>query len=300
MTAADWIAADWGTSKLRLWAMAGDGSVLAARSAASGMGGLSPEAFEPALLALADDLLAPGRATEVVICGMAGARQGWIEAPYAPLPWRPAAAGATTAPSTDPRLSVRILPGLCQDDPPDVLRGEETQIAGFLAETPDFEGLICLPGTHTKWVRVAAGAVTAFRTAMTGEAFALFAERSVLRHAMDEGWDESHFRAAVAQAANRPERVATDLFTIRARALLDPAPPGAARARLSGLFLGLELAATRGMWVGQSVTVLGSADLTARYVSALDTQGAAARPVDGTRLTLTGLCAARDGLRAAG
>ena len=37
----DWIAVDWGTSRLRAWAMGADGSVLQAAQSDMGMGALT-------------------------------------------------------------------------------------------------------------------------------------------------------------------------------------------------------------------------------------------------------------------
>ncbi len=292
---ADWIAVDWGTSALRLWAMRADGSVLAARESDQGMARLTPDGFEPALLALAAPLLDPGRVTDVVICGMAGARQGWIEAPYAPVPCSPLSQLPVRAPARDGRIAVHVLAGLSQAEPPDVMRGEETQIAGFLAHEPQFDGVLCLPGTHTKWVILRGGCVREFHTVMTGESFALYSEHSVLRHVMEPGWDASAFAAAVGQGRDRPESVATALFAIRARAMLDPAGaalPGVARARLSGLLLGLELAATRSIWQGRAVVVLGAPALCAHYIDALEASDAPAVRFDRDEPARAGLAVA--------
>ncbi len=297
---ADWIAVDWGTSALRLWAMGSDGTVLATRESDQGMARLTPDAFEPALMALAAPFLAAGRVTDVVVCGMAGARQGWIEAPYAPVPCAPLSATPVRAPARDSRIAVHVLPGLCQVEPPDVMRGEETQIAGFLAHAPGFDGVVCLPGTHTKWVILRAGRVTEFRTVMTGESFALYSEHSVLRHVMDSGWDAAAFAAAVDQARDRPESVATALFAIRARAMLDPAGaalPAGARARLSGLLMGLELAATRPFWQEHEIVVLGAPALCAHYIAALETSGARAERFDREDPARAGLTVAYDHIR---
>ena len=75
------------------------------------------------------------------------------------------------------------------------MRGEETQIAGFLSENPAFEGVLCLPGTHTKWVRIDAGEIVHFRTFMTGELFGLLVRctRSCVTALSDSGWDEIEF-----------------------------------------------------------------------------------------------------------
>jgi len=290
---ADWIAVDWGTSALRLWALGPDGTVLAERASDKGMGRLAPNEFEPALLDLANGLLDPDRITEVVICGMAGARQGWAEAPYLKVPCPPSGLGAVTAPSVDPRLAVRILPGLAQDDPPDVMRGEETQLAGLMAGAPDFDGVVCLPGTHTKWVRLRQGRIEAFRTAMTGEVFALLSTQSVLRHSTGPGWDAAAFAAALDEARARPETLTAALFSVRAASLLADLPEGAGRARLSGLLIGAEIAAMTPLWQGRPVAVIGAADLAALYVAALTRLGAEAQAHPGSGLSLAGLKAAR-------
>lgn len=139
-----WIAADWGTSRLRLWAMDG-GTVTATATSDDGMGRLTPEQFEPAFLSAARDMVPATGRIPVLICGMAGARTGWQEVAYGAVPGPPLQHPEPVA-TRDPRLDVHILPGLAQQDPPDVMRGEETQIAGLLASDPGFDGVLCLPG----------------------------------------------------------------------------------------------------------------------------------------------------------
>lgn len=299
----DWIAVDWGTSRLRAWAMK-DGRAMAEASSDAGMGALDPDGFEPALLALIDDWLAPSGRTLVVACGMVGARQGWAEAPYLTAPCRPHDAGGfVAAPACDRRLDIRIAPGIKQSDPADVMRGEETQIAGLIAVDPEFDGVFCLPGTHSKWVRVSAGEVVGFRTFMTGELFALLAERSVLRHSVDAAadapWDEAAFDAGVADAMARPEALSGRLFGLRAETLLEDLPATAARARLSGLLIGVELAAAKGWWLGQNLALIGEAPLAHRYGAALAAQGVSAPVRPTADATLAGLSAARRALMGA-
>lgn len=305
MRHADWIAVDWGTTALRAWAMssagsgAGSGAIsgvgsgdqaLAEAASDQGMARLPPEGFEPALLDLVDGWLGEG-ATPVIACGMVGARQGWVEAPYAPVPCAAAPGRLTQAPTKDPRLDMRIVPGVSQSAPADVMRGEETQIAGYLAAHPDFDGVLCLPGTHTKWAHISAGEIVSFRSFMTGEIFALLGGQSVLRHSMDAGWDEAAFVEAVAEGQSHPARLAAELFTIRATSLLKPPAEGEARARLSGLLIGAELAGARPYWLGQEVALIGAPALTAHYALALALQGLSAAQVDSAPLTRAGLAA---------
>lgn len=289
MTDPAWIAVDWGTSNLRAWAMAADGRVLAEATSDEGMGKLSRDGFEPALVRLIGPWLAGS--PPVVACGMVGSRQGWCEAPYRTVPCTPLdIAGQVMAPTTDPRLRVAIAPGLKQTSPADVMRGEETQIAGALRLLPGYDGVLCLPGTHSKWVHISAGEVVSFQTFMTGEMFALLAEASVLRHGMQaEGWDDAAFDAAVSDALSRPERLGARLFSLRAEGLIAGLSPQAARARLSGLLIGTELAAARPYWLGQRVTLIGAEKLSAAYARALGQQGIEAQRMSATDCTLAGL-----------
>lgn len=285
---ADWIAVDWGTTHLRAWAMVGD-SVRAEAKSDDGMGTLERDGFEPALLRLIEPWLGQGKMS-VVACGMVGARQGWHEAPYVAVPAKPCTLTPVEAVTMDPRLSVRIVPGLKQATPADVMRGEETQIAGFLAANKDFDGVLCLPGTHAKWVRISAEEVVSFQTCMTGEMFQLLSESSVLRHSIaPDDSDAEAFKEAVEDIISRPEKLAQRLFGLRADNVLNGLHPIIARSRLSGYLIGAELASTKPYWLGQDVALAGSPDLIAAYAAALETQGVAAQTHDAGPLTRAGL-----------
>lgn len=294
----DWVAVDWGTSNLRAWAIGRDGAVVHEASSASGMAKLKREDFEPALLALIGGWLPAGRKTLVVACGMVGARQGWIEVPYNEAPCPPASAQSARSPQTgDPRLDVRIIAGVMQRAPADVMRGEETQIAGLLQTTPGFQGVLCLPGTHTKWVRVKDGKIVEFRSCMTGEVFGLLAEQSVLRFSvkgdgLGDGWDDGEYDDAVRGALARPEAFAGGLFSIRASSLIAGLSQAAANARLSGLVIGTELAATRAYWSNGTVAIVDNGRQAALYAAALKIAGASTTLLPAQDVTLAGLRAA--------
>lgn len=292
-SAIDWIAVDWGTTRLRAWAMRG-AQPLDARASDRGMGGLSPAGFEPALLDLIGDWLPAAGRMRVVACGMVGARGGWAEAEYRATPCPPLdPRRAIRAPARDPRLDVRILPGLSQAEPPDVMRGEETQIAGFLAENPGFEGSLCLPGTHSKWVRLARDRVEGFRTFLTGELFSLLAGQSVLRLTIGAARpDPEALAEAGAEALADPHAAPSGLFALRAAALLRDLAPERAAGRLSGLLIGAELAAARDFWRNGPTVIVGAPDLARRYEALLLAAGAQACHKDGAALVLAGLAAA--------
>lgn len=289
------VAADWGTSNLRAFALDEAGNRLAEAHSDAGMGRLSPPDYEPALLALIGGWLDPKRVTPVVVCGMAGARQGWIEAAYRAVPCAPVG-GPFARPRLGSRLvEVFIVPGLSQAGPADVMRGEETQIAGVLAARPDFAGVVCLPGTHSKWAVVRAGRVERFLTLMTGELFSLLSTQSVLRHGLagaDGATDGEAFAMAVRETVAEPSGFAASLFRLRAEGLLAGLPPATARSRLSGLLIGFEMAAARFLWQDFQTLVVGADPLAALYAKALTLVGGEAETLSGEAMALAGLAEA--------
>ena len=157
-----------------------------------------------------------------------------------------------------------------------------------------FDGVLCLPGTHAKRVHVSAGGIVSFATLMTGEIFALLAGSSVLRHSVgSDEWSEPDFAEAVEDAMARPEKFAARLFGLRAASLLENLRPERARARLSGLLIGLELAGSKPYWLGREVALIGDAALARTYRAGLALCGLDAEPQDAKAMTLAGLVAAR-------
>jgi 2-dehydro-3-deoxygalactonokinase len=287
-----WIAVDWGTSNLRVWGIGADGGVVAEASSDKGMGKLDCSGFEPALLDLVGGWLSGDQQTLVIACGMVGARQGWIEVPYRQAPCLPVFSDVIGTPETsDPRLKVRVLAGVKQIKPdPDVMRGEETQIAGFLSENRGFEGTLCLPGTHTKWVRIEAGEILHFKTFMTGELYNLLATQSVLRHSLNAaGWDKAEFASTVKAGASQANRFAERLFSIRAESLICGLEPATAKARLSAILIGAELAAAQDYWMDRNLIIVGNGAQSETYAEGLLALGRSPRLSDATHVTLAGL-----------
>ncbi|TDH37636.1 2-dehydro-3-deoxygalactonokinase [Pseudohoeflea suaedae] len=300
--ALDWIAVDWGTTSLRAWAVAADGSVIAQASSDKGMGKIGRADYEPALLELVGPWIEGASGSiPVIVCGMAGARQGWKEAAYRSVPCQPVAGEALTPVETaDRRLTVGIVPGLCQAKPEDVMRGEETQLAGLLAGRAIEDASVCLPGTHSKWVSIDAGRVARFTTVMTGELFALIGGQSILRHSVGGSGDREPgpgFLDAVDQAIADPASLTSSLFSIRARSLLAEASPEDGSDILSGLLIGTEIAACRPYWQDRPVHLIGAGPLVARYAAALQRAGARTIVEDGSGLTLAGLARVRAGMK---
>ena len=120
--------------------------------------------FEEELLRQVGDWIADGE-RRVLMSGMIGSRQGWLEAPYVACPAGAAEIAAALVVVPFEGADLRVVPGLtCTDagGTPEVMRGEETQIVGVLDEM-DGAALACLPGSHSKWAQVADGRITALR-----------------------------------------------------------------------------------------------------------------------------------------
>ena len=284
----DWIAVDWGTSNLRIWALDADGNVVAEKRSDEGMGGLEPAAAEGVLLAHIEPWIndrGGDKVMPIIACGMVGARQGWQEAPYNTAPTAPIQ-NAMKVKTKDARIDVRILAGIKQDTPADVMRGEETQIAGFLASRPEFEGVICLPGTHSKWVEIRGGRVMQFQTILTGELFALLSKQSVLRHSLGT-WDDRSFTDTLKDTIQAPQNMFSALFSIRARGLLEGDNLGI--ARLSAGLIGCELAGTTHYWQNRCVVIIGTGALARLYALALQAIGQKTEDYRASDLTLNGL-----------
>jgi len=299
-SAVDWVAVDWGTSNLRAWGIDASGEIAFSRSSPDGMSRLTREQYPSVLTGLLTEV---PEHVDVLICGMAGARQGWLEAPYldAPADLRTLSNGAVTPEMPGEQFSPSILPGVCQREvgAEDVMRGEETQLLGLSALVPGFSGLVIMPGTHSKWAILEGTTLQRFSSAMTGEIFELLRVHSVLRHSLGGELDGEErdigFDAGVALGLDRPERLTATLFKVRAGALLSGRSTAWCAGFLSGLLIGTEIGGQRD-WIGASeIPLIGSVGLCSLYQGALARIGAQSRIIDATDATLAGLKAARQG-----
>lgn len=297
----DFIAADWGTSRLRLWPMRRDGSVLGERRADDGLEAGRRRGFS---LVLDEHLAALGVPvdTPVVVCGMAGSRQGWKEAAYVEVPAPLDRILADSVAPEDGKRTVRILPGMAQRGvAPDVMRGEETQLLGLVLKTGLSDALVAMPGTHSKWVTLSDGAVGGFTTVMTGEIFQLLGEHSILRHSIGEaaGTVEASapaFLDGLRAALDDPASVLQRLFGIRAASLLEGLMPPEAAARLSGLLIGAEIGVAARASAAHGTVLVASGRMERLYRSGMEMAGLRPQTVDADEVVRMGLLAAARGL----
>lgn len=279
-TSTQLLGLDWGTSQLRAYRIAADGSILERRDGGPGILAVDPGGFPAVLSAFAGDWLVE---TPIAIAsGMVGSRQGWLEVPYVSCPagLDDLAAGLATTDAGN-GATVHLVPGVVHESAngvPDVMRGEETQVIGALGAHEHTADAL-LPGTHSKWVSVCAGRIVRFTTYMTGEVFGLLAEHSILGRMMDGDADDPQaFEGGVDAGLDEAGGLLGRLFSARTLALFDRLESGAVHAYLSGLTIGAELreALTSGD-APDSVTIIGGDVLAERYARALARAGVKCR-----------------------
>lgn len=294
---AAYAAVDWGTSSFRLWLIGRDGGVIAERRSGEGMTAAARTGFAGVLESHLAAVSAPA-GLPVLICGMAGAKQGWIEAGYLDTPAALSAIPAAAVRVLGTQADIRILPGLAQRDAatPDVMRGEETQLLGAAGELGSGDHLVCMPGTHSKWVRLSGGKVEGFSTFMTGELFEAIATHTILSHAIADAGaiagDNAAFREAVTRIVANPAMATSQLFSVRAGSLIAGLSPEDAKARLSGTLIGLEIAGALSLVAaGTPVALVVSGGLGDLYGQALAAAGISPSIIDADTAVRNGLAA---------
>ncbi len=292
MSEAAVLACDWGTTNLRAWTLDEAGQVLGDRDFPLGVSRLGPgeaqrrfsEEVRPAMHA---------ERLPAVLCGMVGSTLGWTVVPYVDCPAGPA---DLCRAMVEVEPGVRIAPGLrCQGlaGAPDVMRGEEVQVFGWLAQDPARRRgrqVVCHPGTHAKWIVIEDGRIVRFVTAMTGELFSVLKTHSVLKSEAEPD-DEAAFDAGLA-AAGDGGGLAARLFTARARVVGGDAAAESTPSYLSGLLIGSEAAsapALLGVGADEPVALLGDPGLTRWYARALAARGCRTSVHDGEQAAVAGL-----------
>ena len=281
------IGIDWGSSGMRAFLIDGSGMTLTARNSTAGASTLRSDAeFEAALQQLAGDWIAARPGLPIVACGMVGSQHGWRHVPYANCPAELAQLASSLPLQKGLGHGLRIVPGLLhasRDSAPDVMRGEETQIAGALQMHPELAAQACIvmPGTHSKWAGVRKGCIEGFATHMTGELFAVLRQHSVLGRLMtspEEGsrGDMQAFAAGLDAACDPAAPGLThQLFSARTLPLTGRMRSGAAADYLSGILIGHEIAAglawrhSAGL-ADAPLVLAGEPDLCQRYARALE------------------------------
>jgi 2-dehydro-3-deoxygalactonokinase len=292
---AAFIAVDWGTSNARFALCDAQGAAIEIRKGPGAVAarGKFAQVFDDAT---ADWIRAHG-ALPAFLCGMVGSAIGWVEAPYLPCPAELdelADAPVTLRPDTF------VVPGMRCTNPlgaPDVMRGEETQLLGACQLHPELargHQLLCMPGTHTKWVALSNGVVQEFLTAPTGELFATLCDHTVLVRDPSTPLTQvaEDFERGLAEATRHPGVLLQQMFQARSLRLDKQLSTEGAASWMSGLLIGSDVNGALALFDEHAeapVVVIGTPQLTASYARALQRKGRSAVQLDGSDAALAGL-----------
>ena len=271
------VAVDWGTSSLRGALINSDGVVLEKRAFPQGILQVAHGQFQHVFEQRFGDWMSAG--TLCLISGMAGSRQGWREAPYCPCPSGFEDIAQHLQWIEKDRIG--IVPGLStwNDDTPDVMRGEEIQIFGALAAQQIQTAQFVLPGTHSKWAQVVDGKISAFKTFMTGEFYALLSQHSILAKTClpDAPLKKEVFIDGVMQS-QKSGGLLHHAFSARSLALFEKLNPAQSSSYISGLLIGEEIKSAKADRMDDSTPlfILGNGQLTQRYGFAMEALGLSA------------------------
>ncbi|MGD0191780.1 MAG: 2-dehydro-3-deoxygalactonokinase [Rhizomicrobium sp.] len=306
------IAGDWGTSTLRLSLCDAAGSICDTKSGpgVAASAGTPAEIFS-ALVAEWDR--SHGR-LPALLCGMAGSTLGWREAPYLSCPVHPRDIAHGVVRFDEAGRSIVVAPGLsCRNRllSPDVMRGEETQILGALRCDPELskgDHVLCLPGTHTKWVMLRGGMIEDFLTGLTGELFDILRRHSILVGVspQNRGKTSKAFAQALEKTAIHPDADLIHLlFATRSLQLTGTLSPHDAEDYLSGLIIGQDVAGILRLFDTElsatpCVTVIGAPELADVYRLALELRGLSVVYLPGAQASLAGLAALHEILTSRG
>jgi 2-dehydro-3-deoxygalactonokinase len=241
------IVADWGTSRFRGYLVENE-TILDRVASDEGVSALKAGEHQGVFLRQCGRWLAAEPDAPVLLVGMVGSREGWVMAPYAPCPADAAAiAGAMIAVDLGEGRQGHIVPGLfCEPAPgaADVMRGEETLVLGAGVAN----GLVCLPGTHPKWILMREGRVERFATYMTGEMYALLREQSMIGRPATEPGDPAGFAMGLDAAMRNGGETGAErvgllhlLFGARAAVVSGRMTPSLLGPYISGLLTGDEI-----------------------------------------------------------
>lgn len=274
------IGIDWGTTSFRAFRIASDGTIRDRRASQRGILNVPDARFSDTLREEVGPWLAAGE-DRILLSGMIGSRQGWQEAPYLPTPAAPADVAAGLTDIAFDWAKVKLVPGLSGTDGAavaEVMRGEETQIFG-IPSLMAADGIACLPGTHSKWVRVENGRIAGFTTHMTGEAYGALRGHTILGRTMRDGpANGAPFEAGVRRSGD-PGGLLHHIFGVRAQTLVGALAETDAGAYLSGILIGHEIRSA--MPAGAVVHVIGAPELTKLYAGAIAACGGYAERHDG-------------------
>jgi 2-dehydro-3-deoxygalactonokinase len=287
------VGVNWGSTNFRAYRMTADGELIEEYSEPAGVSRLDRQGMSNLIDALMQRWNVSG---PVYASGMIGSNIGWQAVPYAEAPAGLADVAVAAVPVRIGTAAVLLIPGIsCKrayDGGPDIMRGEEVELFGFSAMQPQWNGLVALPGTHTKWVRFDGGRIIDFFTSMSGELYDRLTAAGLLASIVEgEAEDGPVFLDGVRIGRERKLGLSTLLFGARAHVISGQLERTAAASFIRGLLIGSEIADAQAMHPdldGALVPLIGNGPLCKLYRSALASIGVDSCPVDSQAACLAG------------
>ena len=294
----------WGTSNLTVSLVDGKcGTVLESRTG-RGVSRLANDQVQSEFFNVCNGWLGSGegQVSHAFLGGMVGSTIGWWDVPYVDCPIEFSQLSKVASSKLVDGISVNIAPGLkCTNflGEQDVLRGEEIELLAWsMGQVQDngVRSLVCIPGTHTKWVEVVGGKITRFQTSVVGELFDVLTSNGVLASKnteTDEISSTDAFIGGVKAAVKNPDALVHLLMSVRSRSVLGRQTSAEASDRLSGLLIGADICKAFDL-AGFAhdeciIPVIGSPNLVARYQIALEQIGASVAAFDSLPMGAVGL-----------
>lgn len=280
------IAVDWGSSSFRAYLLDSNDRLI--DSCRNNYGVLNLQIpFVEVLKRSCVTWLRDYPVEQILLAGAIGSREGWIETEYAPSSaLQNDIRKFSNQVTTDLNCKVEILPGLRGETPyggVDVMRGEELQLLGLMSQLPTHNSsIVCLPGTHCKWVHIRDGEVLTFASFMTGELFALLLQNSnsIGNLIRTQDFNQEAFIQGVEEQkllSDQLEYTASllhRLISLRAKLVTQDLQTTSEYSYLSGLLLAQEIECARSLFNFQQEVILVSDDkLALAYGSALKIYG---------------------------
>lgn len=289
------LCGNWGTTHLRAFVLDADGRKIGELRGGPGIATLERGAVPATLEAVLGDWLVQYPEVDVLLCGMVGSALGWFSVPYVSCPatQNDVAQGMEWRNALGRRVG--IVPGLtCNNGigQTDVLRGEEVEVFGLIAQTGLRDGLVALPGTHNKWVRVENGRVIEFTSIPGGEVFDALKSRTVWARDDDGQFHVEAFVEGVDLIAKSgPAAILPAMFATRARQVRGELDGAVSGSFLSGIIVGADILTAQTIYgsdMQQGITLVGSPAMNAVFGRACDRLGVAWTGVDSMEATAAG------------
>lgn len=309
------IAGMWGTSNLNLFLLKEHSKCLSPsvieKREGPGASQISSDAFESTLFHSAEDWLQQYPQAPFVLSGMVGSTIGWKDVGYVACPYEIVQRGGYEYFEASGH-DVYIAKGAqCQNlfGAPDVMRGEETELVGLVAREPSYQvgrHLICIPGTHAKWVLIDDGKVLNFTTSLAGEMFDVLLRNRVLLPktlAKPREMDDSFYQG-LKEISDDPGAFMHRIFSVRARQIVDGLKPEEGIQLLSGLIIGADVSAALKVYeshgLSNRIAVIGATRIAARYAKALEFHGRETETYNSSEMSAYGLWSLYDSICQAG